>query len=221
MKLKVLGSSSKGNCYLLCSDEEVLVIECGVSFRSVKIALGFNVSCIVGAACSHGHSDHHKHVKNFEKAGIEVWHSWIDESNVKVFGGFTVQAFPVPHDVPCRGLMIKHKDIGKLLFVTDAMYCPYKFEGLDYIMVEANYDESLIDADSLGLHEHKSIRTHMSLSSTLELLRVNNNPRLKGVVLLHLSSNHADPVEFKRRAKEVVSCPVYIAKKGLEVKLSE
>ena len=221
MKLKILGSSSKGNCHLLCSEDEVLVIECGIQFKSVKIALGFNISNIVGVIPSHVHSDHFKYAKDFEKAGLNVWKSFEEEPCVKSFGGFTVQSFRVPHDVECRGLLIKHRGVGKLLFVTDLSYCPYTFRDLDYVMVEANHCTSMIDTDSLGLHEHKSIGTHMNLDTTLELLRVNNNPRLKGVVLLHLSTNHADPVEFKRRAEEVVCCPVYIAKKGLEVKLSE
>ena len=39
MKLKVLGSNSQGNCYLLEDDHECLIIEAGVPIREVKKAL--------------------------------------------------------------------------------------------------------------------------------------------------------------------------------------
>ncbi len=39
MKLTVLNSNSKGNCYILQNEHEALVIECGVKFSEVKKAL--------------------------------------------------------------------------------------------------------------------------------------------------------------------------------------
>ena len=39
MKLKILGSSSEGNCYILENDKEALILEAGVSFGKVKKAL--------------------------------------------------------------------------------------------------------------------------------------------------------------------------------------
>ena len=42
MKVSVLGSSSKGNGYLLHSDNEALIIECGVRFAEVKKLLDYN-----------------------------------------------------------------------------------------------------------------------------------------------------------------------------------
>ena len=58
MKLKVLGSSSSGNCYILESDTEALIIEAGLPFMEVKKALNFNVRKIVGVVVSHSHGDH-------------------------------------------------------------------------------------------------------------------------------------------------------------------
>jgi len=42
MLLKVLGSSSKGNCFILENEEESLIIECGIPFLEIKKGLGFN-----------------------------------------------------------------------------------------------------------------------------------------------------------------------------------
>lgn len=43
MRLKVLGSGSSGNCYILENENEALIIEAGLPFMEVKKALDFNV----------------------------------------------------------------------------------------------------------------------------------------------------------------------------------
>ena len=55
MILKVLGSSSRGNGYILETDKEALVLEGGVSLTQVKKAMDFNTSKIVGVCISHEH----------------------------------------------------------------------------------------------------------------------------------------------------------------------
>ena len=79
MKLKVLGSGSSGNCYILESDTEALIIEAGVRFKDVKVALDFNVSKIMGVVISHSHGDHAKYVSEYEKAGISVFKPYESE----------------------------------------------------------------------------------------------------------------------------------------------
>ena len=34
-KLKVLGSSSEGNCYLLLLEDETLIIEAGITYKEI------------------------------------------------------------------------------------------------------------------------------------------------------------------------------------------
>jgi len=55
MKLKVLGSSSKGNSYVLETASQVLVIEAGIRLVEVKKAIDFNISKIRGVCISHEH----------------------------------------------------------------------------------------------------------------------------------------------------------------------
>jgi len=55
MKLKVIGSGSTGNSYILENNTEALLIEAGVSFKKVKEALNFNMGNIVGMLVSHAH----------------------------------------------------------------------------------------------------------------------------------------------------------------------
>lgn len=55
MVLKVLGSGSSGNCCILESDTEALIIEAGIDFKSLKVAIDFNIRKIVGVVISHSH----------------------------------------------------------------------------------------------------------------------------------------------------------------------
>lgn len=56
MKLKCLGSSSAGNCYLLTSDsEETLILDCGIPIKEVKKGLNWNIRGIKGMIISHAH----------------------------------------------------------------------------------------------------------------------------------------------------------------------
>ena len=48
MYLKVLGSSSKGNCYLLDNGNEALMIECGIAIKNVQKAVDFDINRIAG-----------------------------------------------------------------------------------------------------------------------------------------------------------------------------
>lgn len=235
MKLKVLGSSSSGNCYILESDAEALIIEAGVPFREVKVAIGFNVRKIVGVICTHRHNDHIKYLKDFVTSGIrsiapndywmehitEWWFQYgerYDETRKCIdIGNFKVMPFLVVHDVPCYGFYIKHPDIGYLIYASDTEYIKYRFKNINHIIVEANHSIDLVDRNA-AKYEHQ-IRGHMSIETTCNFLEVNKNPLLLNVVLCHLSQDSADEKLFLDKAKDVVDCNVYIASKGLEIPL--
>jgi phosphoribosyl 1,2-cyclic phosphodiesterase len=54
-KITCLGSSSSGNCYLLECDNEVLILELGVSWKEVLKGLNYNLEKVVGVLVSHSH----------------------------------------------------------------------------------------------------------------------------------------------------------------------
>ena len=65
MILQVLGSSSKGNCYLLEYKNKVLILDAGVSFKEVQKALNFNIENVIGVLITHEHMDHLKYATDF------------------------------------------------------------------------------------------------------------------------------------------------------------
>ena len=55
LTLKSFASSSKGNCYQLVDGSSSLLIEAGIQFKRIQVALGFEVSGLDGCLISHEH----------------------------------------------------------------------------------------------------------------------------------------------------------------------
>lgn len=227
MKLKVLGSGSSGNCYILESDTEALIIEAGVPLKEVKVALGFNMMKIVGVVVSHSHGDHSRYATEYKKAGIPIFKPYECETINRVsakltetYGNFRITVFPLVHDVPCYGFYINHPEIGNLVYASDTEYIKYRFKNLNHIFVEANYSDDLIDNEAVN-REH-ILRGHMSLQTALDFISTNDNPALRNVILLHLSDKNSNSEQFLQKTKETVKygTDCYIAEKGLEADLN-
>lgn len=221
MKLKCLGSGSSGNCYILENATEALIIEAGVKFNDVKITLDFNISKVVGVLVSHQHGDHAKYVEEYKKVGIPIASPWMVGKEIRgKIGKFTIQSFPLVHDVRCSGFLLHHPEMGKLVYITDTEYCKYRFRNLNHILVEANYSPSCMEPTD-NPKRHHVLTGHMNIDTTVEFLSANASPELRNVVLLHLSESNSDETQFRAAAENVVDCPVWVAGKGLKVELNE
>lgn len=57
MLLKCVNTGSQnGNCYILESETEALILDAGVRYKDVLKALGYNISKVAGILLSHEHS---------------------------------------------------------------------------------------------------------------------------------------------------------------------
>ena len=235
MRLKVLSSGSSGNCYILESDTEALIIEAGVHFMEVKKALNFNVRKIKAVIITHIHSDHHFYWYEYVRAGIPVFEPFRNNEQNFEFNNsqFLIRAFPNKSkdghwfhgnndgsECPCYGFYIEHPDIGNLVYVTDTECVRWRFSKVNHILAEANYSDDLIDNEAIN-REHV-LRGHMSLQTALDFISTNDNPALRNVVLIHLSDKNADSAQFLQKIKETVKygADCYKAEKGLEVDLN-
>ena len=242
MILKCLGSSSRGNCYILEAADETLIIEAGIPMRDIKKGLGWQLGKVVGCLVSHRHEDHARSLNDFLTCGIRVLAlaDVFDAANPRnrVFckiiepmhgykvGGFKVYALPVVHDVPCLGFVIEHSEMGKLLFITDTMMLEYRIAGLNHIMLEANYsDELLEDAISngrtLSSTRERLLESHMEIKTTEQILRTTDLSAVNEVVLLHLSGRNSDNEQFRTRIKKAVGKPVYVASPSFQLDFSK
>ncbi len=238
MKLTCIGSSSSGNCYILHNNDEALVIECGCRMIYTKKALDYNISKIKGCLCSHIHQDHSKYIKNYMNIGISVYSSdevqqsiqevhgelikTIPPNKAIQIGNFIVQTFPLIHDVPCVGFLIKHSDIGKMLFITDTEMVKQKFTTakINHILIESNYSKDILDNGKAN--RNHVLTGHMDIETTCQFLRTNDTPQLKNVVLLHLSDKNSNEEQFIKQAINSVhgGVNVYAADTGMEIDVS-
>ena len=242
MVLRCLGSGSDGNCYLLEASDGVLVLECGVLFTEVKKAPRFDISGIVGCLISHEHKDHSKALKDVIGCGIKVLalKEVFDSQNIKnrVFckeilpmhgykiGGFKVFAFMVAHDVPCLGFVIEHREMGKLLFVTDTMMLEYRVPNLSHMMLEANYADDILQENIdrgvvPSVMRDRLLHSHMELETAKGIVKANDMSNVNEVILIHLSGNNSDWSRFRDEISMVSGKPTYIASRGFVTELSK
>ena len=239
MVLKVLGSSSQGNCYILENKNEALIIEAGVRFIEVIKALGFDIRKVSGCLITHQHNDHAKYIKAMVESGFptlaleEVWTAkgvtgsrayCIERGKGYRFGRFKVLPFDACHDVPCVGYLIDHPETGRIMFLTDSCMCEYVFPGLNQVMIECNYsDAKLVEAINAGRtlpsQRERLMTSHMELNTCKGFLCANDLTNVANIVLLHLSDNNSDEKNFVSEIERQTGKVVYAAHTGLEIEL--
>lgn len=239
MKLKTIGTGSSGNAYLLDSGKEVLMIECGVTIQTIKKGLNYDLTRVVGCLVSHSHNDHSIAIGDVLNCGIKVFASkhTFESKNIAAspqkaivvnplepvqIGSFKVMPFELKHDVPCLGFLIKHPQSGTTAFITDTIYCEYIFEGLNNIIIEANYSKEIIDQKMKEggnkFMRDRVLHSHLSLENCVKMLKANDLTKVNNIVLIHLSNNHSDEELFKNEIEKAAPGKnVTIAFNGLEI----
>ena len=243
MELHILGSGSSGNCYLLKTSTDILVIEAGMKFIEVKKAINFDLSKIVACIVSHEHNDHAKYLKDFINSGIkclalkEVFEAkGIDTSigcaktiragGAYKVGKFKIIAFQAFHDVPCVGYLINHSECGSVLFLTDSYTCENTFKRLNHVLIECNFSDAILnDNVERGIVPEalrsRLYQSHMGLYACKEVLSNNDLTDVKNIVLIHLSNDNSNEKQFVEEVQRATGMPVYAAKEGLILNLDK
>jgi len=234
MKLKCLGSSSAGNCYLLTSDSgETLILDCGIPIKEIKKGLNWNVKGVVGAICTHRHQDHSKSVADIRNMGIRVFNPALDIFlDVVYFDDFTIRPFDLTTvdgrwthtnadgvECPCYGFLITHKEMGKLLYITDTELIKWRFKDINHILLGVNYDKDLVDADNPKANH--VFRGHLSIGAACDFVKANYSDSLQNVIMCHLSSENSDRDSFIEKMKKVAcgaNVDVAVAGKSWDLK---
>lgn len=231
LAIDVVGSSSSGNCYVLRTSKEILLLECGMPYAKLLESLNHTIKNVIGCLISHEHKDHSAAMKEIVKAGINIYTSAgtlesigiknhrtnIVKSNHQFeIGSFSVLPFTTEHDAKePLGFLIQHDEFGKLLFATDSYYLRYKFIGLNYIMIECNYSHEIISENlKRGIVNKAQIsrllQSHFSLERVKQFLTANNLSEVKEIMLLHLSDRNSNAEKFKSEIEKLTGIPVRI-----------
>lgn len=239
MILNVLGTGSSGNCYQLIPEKgKSLMIECGLTWKKTKQGINYDLSNIAGCLLSHDHkSDHAKCPQDLINSGIKVFTSKgtaealdmnckiLNKGESKQIGDFTVQSFDVNHDAAEPiGFLIHHEETGLILFVTDTNELNYTIPNVAHWIIEANYSkdimlQTLINNDINTYLAGRICQNHMSLETTIEVLKRNDLSSLKSVTLIHMSSKNSSGKVFTEKVKRAIGIVPNIAKNGLKISL--
>jgi len=231
MEIKCFASSSKGNCYAVKSGQTEILIECGISFKTIQKDLNFTVANLNGVLLSHSHNDHSRSARDMIKAGIDVFMSeqtveeiGISGHRVKIVepkkqlrvGEFDILPFDLKHDVFNLGFLVADREGEKLAYITDSFYCPYRFSGLTRILIECNYALDIlkanVEAGTVPVElKNRLLKSHFSLEHVKEFFQANDLSKVQEIYLLHLSDSNSDEARFKREIQELTGKPVIIA----------
>lgn len=135
-------------------------------------------------------------------------------------GSFSVIPFHVPHgETECDGWLIDSPE-GKLLFITDAEYCPYDFSkmNINYGLIECNYSMDNISFEHDEVKNRRVVQTHMEVQTCKRLIQSINSNSLRSIGLIHLSAENGNADVFRDEIRSVVDSDVdvWIAGKGTE-----
>lgn len=149
------------------------------------------------------HGDHlnPSTAKEFVRRGIPVFahEEVIKEADLKGFspllshfqnkvGGFIIQTFEAPHNVPNYGFLIKTPTNERILFLTDTTGTNLRFRDIDCIMVECNHDDDTL-LDNLSNHDVSMSHPewHLGLDDCINFCKANYSSSLKQIILIHMS----------------------------------
>lgn len=219
MRFSVLGSGSGGNATVVQAGGLTLLIDAGLSAKQLVTRMrlvGIDPAALDGVFLTHEHGDHIRGLKIFLKQfnipvfttpatarvvkeqGIEgaTW-KYFEAGQRFALKNVEIDTFAIQHDAVDPVGFVVHQGPGRLGLVSDAGFVTRsmteRLRDLSALFVEANYDDTLLEADlkrPWAIKQRISSRHgHLSNRQVADLLRDIAHPRLFRIVLGHLSSD--------------------------------
>lgn len=230
IQVKVFGSGSSGNSYVISDGQRSLMLEAGINLKKMHEV---DWQSVDGCLITHDHGDHTDFVHQvIKQTGMDIYLSAGTQEVLKLpsyrtktlksleqqkMGNWTVLPFDTQHDAKePLGFFIQSKDGDRLLFATDSFYIKYKIPGITHLMVECNYaadilDQNIKDGRIDQFRKRRLLKSHFELGNVKKFIQSNDMSQLQEVWLLHLSDTNSDAERFKTEIQAITGVPVYIA----------
>lgn len=220
MTIKVLGSSSKGNSYIVKSENgKFILLDVGVNYNTITLDSEFTTfKDLDFVFVSHEHSDHNRSLKAFEDIGVDtITYKNIEPNKLISIGQWKIYPFKVIHNVENYGVIIHDTfENKKLVYATDFSKMP-NIKGVDNWLYEINFDEETRIKNATRketknmTHLQNAYLHHNSLENAVEYFE--KNGRVKNLIICHLSRGNANLGRIIDNIS-AFSDNVYVAKKG-------
>lgn len=236
MKYCSIASGSNGNCYYLAKGEDAVLIDIGINTKHVEIRmarLGIDPASIKAIFITHEHTDHIRGLSVFSKRyQIPVYitpgsyegsrlhmpehliHFISPNAQVNI-GQLKIMGIPKFHDAkePCSFVVTDGK-VNVSIMTDLGRGCDnvkHVIQHSDVLLLESNFDEQLLQNGRYSYFLKNRIRSgwgHISNNTALELFLENRQPRLKHLILGHLSgeNNSVELVDelFRPHCEDIV-----------------
>lgn len=225
MKYCALASGSNGNCYYIAKDDVAVLIDVGINSKHVHLRmhnLGIVPTQVKAVFITHEHTDHICGLSVFaRKYNLPVYITQGSYNNSKLnlpthliniikpngrvsIGDMEIIGIPKYHDAqePCSFVVTDGEtnigimtDIGR-----PCSNVAHVVRHSDILLLESNFDEDMLEKGRYPYFLKNRIRNgwgHISNKTALELFVQNRSPRLRHLILGHLSgeNNRVDLVE--------------------------
>ena len=139
---------------------------------------------------------------------------------------FIILPFDTKHDAAePLGFLIQYKPTGeKLIYATDTYYIKYKFNKLNYLLLECNYNKEIAKENAKNGVINKTrysrlLESHFSLENVIKFLKSNDLSYAKNIVLCHLSDTNSNQDIMQNKVYEATKIKTTIARPGLNLEL--
>lgn len=213
--ITVLRSGSKGCMSVIYENDELILIDFGISFKVFSDFLNkeaINIDKVkINIIISHTHSDHIKGLKTLKKLKkVNIYsmkeninflsdYSKMEVKDINDFQSnhFILRSFPLSHDKPNIGLLIKgYKEI---VHITDTGYINSKYHKLitnkNVYILEFNHDVNRLLEGSYPIHLKQRIMSdsgHLSNHDALRYLKLFKGNNTTDLFLAHISDTNND-----------------------------
>ncbi len=228
MEVHVLASGSDGNCTVIESDGEAIMIDAGISCRRIMTLMdrhGLDKESVKAILITHEHSDHVSgagatarkldvpivaNAATFEASNLGNVVHWLYKSNGCIdIGQFHVTPLQTSHNAVDPNCYFTEVDDRKVLVATDTGKLSFQIEHAlsmaDVAVIEANYDQDML-VNGPYPPSLKSLigsdRGHMNnVDTALAIRRTMSENDQRQIFLAHLSKTNNTP----DTARQVVS----------------
>lgn len=218
MKYCAIASGSNGNSYYVADGEDAIMIDVGLNAKHIEIRmarLGLDPRQLKAIFITHEHTDHIRGLSVFcKRYSIPVYLTEGTYSGTKLrlpselvhiikpdgrvrIGSLKVLGIPKYHDAkePCSFVVTNGKinvailtDIGR-----PCANVQHVIQHSDVLLLESNYDETMLQQGRYSYFLKNRIRSgwgHISNTVACDLFVTHRTPRLKHLILGHLSGEN-------------------------------
>lgn len=208
-RLIIVSSGSKSNAAIVENNGSALLVDCGVSLRTLKTALSkfdISMSALKGALITHTHSDHIKGIPTVSKAVAMPFYSAVSVEGCTLFegelslGGFTVTPFCCSHDVPCCGYKITCGEKSVCIATDTGVVTEDTLNaltGVSTVVLESNHDIDMLKAGPYPFQLKQRILSdggHLSNKDCAKTLAFLASRGMRCAVLAHISEQNNTPL---------------------------